>query len=320
MGQLDDISMPAVVAGIDIGGTKVAALLIDSASTILARGAVPAPASDGGQAMSDAAANLVARLVDETGSRLIAAGVGAAGVIDSDLGVIRAASMMFTDWAGFALADALMLRLRVPVRIENDVNAFLMGEVAQGGHGNDVLGIMLGTGVGGAVVLGGELRHGPNGAAGEIGHTPGYSDIVCTCGQIGHLETVASGVSIGLRYGECTGDTGLDAGQVAARARSGDPDARAVFGAAGRAVALASASAAGLLDLGAVIVGGGVTHAWDLLQSAIDITLDTDSPISGMPLRIDRARLGGDAVALGAAASARTKFLKMNQPIARSTA
>ncbi len=319
MAQFNDTPMPTV-AGIDIGGTKVSALLIDDTSTILARGSVPAPAGEGGEAMADAAANLVARLVDETGTRLVAAGVGAAGVIDSDRGVIRAASMMFTNWAGFALADALERRLGVPVRIENDVNAFLMGEVAHGDTAADVLGIMLGTGVGGAVVLDGGLWHGPNGAAGEIGHTPGYSDIVCTCGQIGHLETVASGVSIGLRYGERTGSTGLDARQVAERARSGDADALAVFEAAGRAVALAGASAAGLLDLGAVIVGGGVTHAWDLLEPAIAATLDTDSPISGMPLRIDRARLGADAVALGAAATARTDLLQRNQPMARSNA
>lgn len=319
MAQLNDTPMPTV-AGIDIGGTKVSALLIDDTSTILTRGSVPAPAGEGGEAMADAAANLVARLVDETGTRLVAAGVGAAGVIDSDRGVIRAASMMFTNWAGFALADALERRLGVPVRIENDVNAFLMGEVAHGDTAADVLGIMLGTGVGGAVVLDGGLRHGPNGAAGEIGHTPGYSDIVCTCGQIGHLETVASGVSIGLRYGERTGSTGLDARQVAERARSGDADALAVFEAAGRAVALAGASAAGLLDLGAVIVGGGVTHAWDLLEPAIAATLSTDSPISGMPLRIHRARLGADAVALGAAATARTDLLYRNQPMARSTA
>lgn len=320
MGQLDDTFMSTVVAGIDIGGTKVAAVLVADDATIIATGSVAAPAREGGPAMADAAANLVARLVEQSGVRLAAVGVGAAGVVDSDLGVIRAASRMFTAWAGFALASELTCRLGVPVRIENDVNAFLMGEVAHGGAGDDVLGIMLGTGVGGAVVLDGELRHGPNGSAGEIGHTPGYSDIVCTCGQVGHLETVASGVSIGLRYGERTGVTGLDAQQIADRARSGDPVARAVFDDAGTAVALAGASAAGLLDLGTVIVGGGVTHAWDLLQPAIAATLRTDSPVSGMPLRFERARLGNDAVVLGAAASARVRFMAATTPAARSSA
>ncbi len=314
MGQLSETVMPEVVAGVDIGGTKVHVILVDDEGTIRARGAVPAPASEGGAAMADAAARLVERLVDASGTRLGAVGAGAAGVIDSELGVIRAASNMFTDWVGFALGDELAQRLGVVVRIENDVNAFLMGEVAAGRLGSDVLGIMLGTGVGGALVIDGTLRHGPNGSAGEIGHTPGYSDIMCTCGQVGHLETIASGVSIGLRYGEATGVTGLDAREVAERARSGDPDALAVFAAAGRAVALAGASAAGLLDLDRVVVGGGVTHAWDLLQPAIEATLVTESPISGVPLRIERSSLGEDAVALGAAAAAQSQLNARSTP------
>lgn len=293
------------VAGIDIGGTKISALVVDGAGRILARGAVPAPAGEGGPAMADAAAALALELADRAGVALAAAGVGAAGVIDPDAGVIRAASATFANWAGFPLGPELARRLGVPVRVDNDVNAFLQGEVAFAGGGRDVLGIMLGTGVGGAVVLDGQLRGGPNGAAGEIGHTPGYSDIVCTCGQTGHLETIASGTSIGLRYGERTGRTGLDARQVADLARAGDADAIATFCAAGRAVAHAGAIAAGILDLTEVVVGGSVAKSWDLLEPAITETLAVDGPVSGVPLHVRPARLGGDAVALGAAAAAR---------------
>lgn len=310
MGESSIAATRSVVAGVDIGGTKIHVVLVDANSQKVASGDIPAPASEGGAAMADAAARIVLTLVAESGSHLRAAGVGAAGVIDVEHGVIRAASAMFTDWVGFALADELSSRLAVPVRVENDVNAFLMGEVASGDLGDDVLGIMLGTGVGGAVSLDGTLRQGPNGAAGEIGHTPGYSEITCTCGQVGHLETMASGVSIGLRYGEYTGNTGVDAREVARRARAGDEAAAAVFAAAGRSVALAGASAAGLLDLGRVVVGGGVSHAWDLLLPAIESTLATDAPISGLPLIFERAALGADAVALGAAASAQLHLLE----------
>uniref|UniRef100_UPI0028A8E331 ROK family protein n=1 Tax=Microbacterium sp. TaxID=51671 RepID=UPI0028A8E331 len=172
-------------AGIDIGGTKIAALIVDDAGAILARGAVPAPSLQGGTAMADAAAGLVAALADRVAVRLRSAGVGAAGVIDHQTGSIRAASATFVDWAGFPLGDELSARLDVPVGVENDVNAFLLGEAAAAGVRDDVLGVMLGTGVGGAVIIDGGLRRGPHGAAGEIGHTPGYSDLVCTCGQIG---------------------------------------------------------------------------------------------------------------------------------------
>lgn len=256
--------------------------------------------------MADAAADLATALATEADVSLAAAGVGAAGVIDHETGTIRAASATFVGWAGFPLADELETRLGVPVRVENDVNAFLLGEAAAAGRDDrDVLGVMLGTGVGGALIIDGDLHHGPHGAAGEIGHTPGYSDLVCTCGQIGHLETLASGTSIALRYRERTGDTVRDARIVADRARAGDRDAVAVFDAAGRALALACASAATILDLPCAIVGGGVTAAWDLLEPAIARTLGTDSPVSGIPLRIVPAVLGSDAVALGAIETAR---------------
>ena len=289
------------VIGIDIGGTKIAGIAVAEDGSVLARGSVPAPASVGGAAMADAAAALVRDIAARSGSPLTAVGVGAAGVIDHETGVVRAASATFVDWAGFPLGDELSARLSVPVRVENDVNAFLLGEAARTAPGErDVLGVMLGTGVGGAVIIDGALRHGPHGAAGEIGHTPGYSDLVCTCGQIGHLETLASGTSIGRRYAERIGATPLDARQVADRARGGDPDAIVVFRAAGRALALACASAATLLDLPCAIVGGGVADAWDLLAPTIEETLRTEAPVSGLPLRIIPATLGGDAVALGA--------------------
>ena len=300
---------PEVIAGIDIGGTKIAAVLVGDGGRVLTRGVVPAPAGEGGPAMANAAAGLVRELADRVQVELTAAGAGAAGVIDPETGRIRAASDSFTGWAGYALGPELAQRLSVPVRVENDVNAFLLGEVAWGAAKSaDVLGIMLGTGVGGALVLGGELRYGPSGAAGEIGHTPRYSDIVCTCGQVGHLETLASGRSIEQRYREAGGEA-LPAAEVADLARGGDPLAREVFDRAGRAVGLACVTTAGLLDLSTVVIGGGVARSWDLLEPALRETLRVDAPVSGNPLRVMRGALGGDAVALGAAASARANLL-----------
>ncbi|WP_290161203.1 ROK family protein [Microbacterium sp. APC 3901] len=300
------------IVGIDIGGTKISGLIVDDDGTVLARGSVAAPASLGGNAMADAAAALALDLVTRASVRLIAVGVGAAGVVDHSTGTIRAASATFVDWAGFPLADALAERLSVPVSVENDVNAFLLGEVAADRRADDdVLGVMLGTGVGGAVIIDGDLRHGPHGAAGEIGHTPGYSDLVCTCGQVGHLETLASGTSIARRYEALGGDPVTDARAVAERARAGDPRAVTAFEAAGRAVALACASAATLLDLPRAIVGGGVSEAWDLLEPAISDALRTDSPVSGLPLEIAPAKLGADAVAFGAIEAVRRTLVSV---------
>ena len=302
-------SMPAdhepVHVGIDIGGTKIAVLVCDDRRIIVARGEVPAPAAQGGAAMADAAASLVRSLT--SGRTVRAVGVGAAGVVDHDTGTIRAASSTFVDWVGFPLSDELSDRLDCPVVVENDVNAFLLGEAEPGE--SDVLGVMLGTGVGGAVILNGELRRGPHGAAGEIGHTPGYSDLVCTCGQSGHLETLASGTSIARRYVRRTGHEVAGSRDVAVLAESGDADALTVFRDAGRALGRACASAATLLDVSHAIVGGGVTRAWHLLQPGIDDALHTDAPITGIPLHIRPAAHGTDAVALGAIESARSLAL-----------
>ncbi len=294
---------PGVVAGIDIGGTKTAGALVAADGTVLARATRDTPARTGGPAMAETAALLVEELADGAGVRPDAVGVGAAGVVDPRTGTIRAASDMFVDWAGFPLGERLGDRLEVEVRVENDVNAFLLGETAWGsGRGTDVLGVMLGTGVGGALVLDGKLRHGPYGAAGEIGHTPGYGDLLCTCGRIGHLETMSSGTSIARRYGAATGEAVSSARAVADRARAGDPVAIEVFAEAGRAVALACVSAATLVDVSLAVVGGGVASAWDLLAPAVEATLITDPPVSGAPLRIVPGTLRADAVVLGAAA------------------
>ncbi|KAM9863195.1 ROK family protein [Leucobacter sp. BZR 635] len=299
----------AVFAGIDIGGTKIAVVLADAAGEILARGSAVAPAKEGGEAMAHTAVRLTYELLGSGSYELCAAGVGAAGVFDYDTGVVSAASSTFVDWVGFPLRAALESALHVPIAIENDVNAFLLGEVSfETRTEQDAFGVMLGTGVGGALILDGSLRRGARGGAGEIGHTPGYGDIVCTCQQTGHLETLASGTSIGLRYAERTGVPGLTAREVADLARLGDADAAAVYAAAGRAVALACASMSTLLDVAEVIVGGGVSQSWDLLNPAIEETLRDASPITGTPLRIQRAKRGEVAVALGAAAAAQKLY------------
>ncbi|MGF3055573.1 ROK family protein [Microbacterium sp. YY-01] len=292
----------AATVGIDIGGTKIAVLVVANTGKILARGSVPTPAQEGGAAIADAVADLVHRLVAHAGVAVSGAGVGSAGVFDRS-GTVRAGSDSFREWVGFALGCELELRLGVPVHVENDVNAFLLGEATQHSD-DDLFGIMLGTGVGGAMILGGQLRQGMNGGAGEIGHTPGFGDLPCTCGQSGHLETIAAGRAIAHRYAMRT-ERQLTTPEIAQAARAGDRDAQRVFDDAGRGLAVASVMVATLLDIPRVIVGGGVAAAWDLLQPAIDDTLVTDFPVTGEPLSIERAIVGTDAVALGAASAVR---------------
>ncbi|MFG2682024.1 ROK family protein [Streptomyces sp. NPDC048392] len=295
-------------AGVDIGGTTTQVVLCDDALTVLDRAGTTTPAASGGQAMIDAALGVLTPLLRRTAGRLAGVGVGAAGVVDSVAGRILVASDSFRGWSGFPVSAAVEDVLGVPVFLDNDVNAFLRGEVSQGAvRGEpDVLGIALGTGVGGALWTGGRLFAGPHGAAGEIGHVPGFGDAPCTCGGRGHLETLASGRSIGARYARRTGRA-RTAREVADAAASGDGDAVAVYRDAGAGIARAIVMAAGLLDVTTVVIGGGVARAWHLLEPAMSARLAEEPPVSGYPVSVFRARLAADAVPVGAAARARAE-------------
>ncbi|MCX4533261.1 ROK family protein [Streptomyces sp. NBC_00841] len=296
-------------AGVDIGGTTTQVVLCAEDLTVLDRAEVATPATDGGQAMIGAALGALAPLLERTPGRLAGCGVGAAGVVDSATGRILVASDSFTGWAGFAVTDAVEEALGVPAFLDNDVNAFLYGEVFGGAvrGESDVLGMTLGTGVGGALWTGGALFAGPHGAAGEIGHIPGFGDLLCSCGGRGHLETLASGRSIGARYADRTGHR-LTAREVAQAADRGDQDALDVYRAAGAGIARAIVMTAGVVDITTVVVGGGVSRAWPLLEPLILASLAADPPVSGHPVRLVRAALAADAVPVGAAARARREL------------
>ncbi|MGW1210033.1 ROK family protein [Streptomyces sp. NPDC002499] len=296
---------PEVVAGVDIGGTTTHVVLCAEDFGIGDRLEVPTPADRGGTAMVGAALDAVRLLLERTPGRLLGVGVGAAGLVDVRAGRILVASDSFRDWAGFEVTATVERALGVPAFLDNDVNAFLRGEAAAGAVAGEpyVLGMTLGTGVGGALWLDDALYEGPHGAAGEIGHVPGFGELPCTCGGRGHLETLASGRSIAARYGERTGRD-LTAHEVAAAAARGEADALAVYEAAGAGVARALLVTAGLLDVTTCVIGGGVSRSWSLLEPAIRRTLTVEPPVSGRALRVLPAALGGDAVAVGAAARA----------------
>ncbi|MGW1715334.1 ROK family protein [Streptomyces sp. NPDC002156] len=304
------LPLPEVYAGVDIGGTTTQVVLCAPDLAVLARTEVPTPAAHGGQAVIDAALGALAGLLARTPARLLGVGVGAAGIVDADAGRVLVVSDSFHGWAGFEVTATIRGALGVPAYLDNDVNAFLRGEATKGAVAGvpHVLGMTLGTGVGGALWMGGALYEGPHGAAGEIGHVPGFGDLPCTCGGRGHLETLASGRAIGRRYGERTGRAGLTAEAVAAAADAGDRDAAVVYEEAGAALARAILITAGLVDVTDYVVGGGVSRAWHLLEPAVHAALAAEPPVSGRPVSVVRARLGGDAVAVGAASRARDEL------------
>jgi glucokinase len=205
-------------------------------------------------------------------------------------------------WRAFPLRARLEERFGLPCAIDNDAKAMALGEWWRGaGRGaRSLLGLIVSTGVGGGVVVEGQLLHGAHGNAGHVGHViamPGGPR--CECGADGCVEAIASGRAIARRYG-----AGVDAGTVAARARQGDDRARGLFSEAGTALAQGIAAAAVLCDLDRVVIGGGVAiGAWDLLAPALESELARSLRIEfSHGLAVHRAALGANAGLVGAAA------------------
>lgn len=300
------MSSAAPVVGVDVGGTTMIVALVAESGEILDRVRLPSPAREGGTAV----VRELSRLVEQRWPTAPLVGVGAAGVIDPGTGRIVEASATFHSWRGFELRTELSAALGKPVAVINDVNAFLLGEQRHGSAQGQphCLGIMLGTGVGAAVVLSGTLHQGQHGAAAEIGHMPGFGEEPCTCGGTGHLESWASGRMIARRYNAARGLAGEASGgavEVARRATAGDAIARQVFGQAGQMLGLAIVQAATLYDLTRVVLGGGVLSSWNWLEPGVQESLTRHRLISGGGIRLLRSTLGSDAVLLGAAALAR---------------
>ncbi|WP_186760641.1 MULTISPECIES: ROK family protein [Arthrobacter] len=286
--------------GIDIGGTGISAVVVDAYGKVKGRASTDTPAKHGGDAIVDACHEVATLATNRSGVTPRVVGVGAAGIIDAG-GRVQAASDSFTGWAGYPLAEKLNASLALPVRVGNDVAAFVLGE-QRFGAGNGVanfFGITLGTGVGGGLVLNSVLHAGEHGAAAEIGHIPGFGDRLCTCGRYGHLETIAAGRSIASLYAQSTGKA-CDTKNVAELARAGDEIAFELFADAGTGLAKAALMISGILDISTLIVGGGVAHAWDILYPAMESELRRNPPISGKPIKVLRSGLGTDAAAIGA--------------------
>lgn len=284
--------------GVDIGGTKIAFSLVDTAGNEIERLRIPTPDAE-------TIIREIALFVAQTQVSITAIGIGTTGVVDPSTGAIRAASNAIAGWNGFELKARVESATGIPTAVENDVNAFVLGEfVANDAIQNSVIGIMLGTGVGGAVILDGELVRGREGAAGELGHMPGFGHEPCTCGGHGHLETIASGRGIATHYAQLSGHPRSTA-EIAALAKHGDEHASKVFFDAGYQVGIAMTVAASLLDITTILIGGGVIQAWELLAPGWEAAMKQHPLVSGEKIHVIPAQLGDSAVIRGALCSAR---------------
>jgi glucokinase len=306
--------------GIDLGGTKIFGVRVKAASggdaAVVAEAKAKTPVQGGPLAVVDA----IARVVDELGgAKGEAIGVGAPGVIDVERGVVRAAPNLPGWIEPFPLGPALAETLGVErVLIDNDVNVGTVAEhrLGAGRDADEMLGVFVGTGVGGGLILDGRLRRGSTGLAGEIGHVVVKAGgRACACGGRGHLEAYAgrAGMERRARELEAKGqDTALVELAKAKRMTSsvwakalaaGDQVAISLIDEAVGALGRAIAGAVLLLDLDLVVVGGGLAdRLGPKFVGRVEQAVRSDLFGGGAsPVRVVPAELGDRAGALGAA-------------------
>jgi glucokinase len=216
-------------------------------------------------------------------------------------------------WRDFPLRDRLGETFGVACVVDNDAKALALGErwLGAGRGSNNLLGMVVSTGVGGGVILDGRLLHGHAGNAGHIGHVIVWPDgPLCGCGAHGCLEGVASGSGLARRLNAALAagvpsslQAGASAEAIAAAARAGDDLARELYRTAGAGVGRGIASAAALLDLELVVLGGSIAlRAWDLLGPPLEAELERSARLDfTRHVRLVRAELGDTAGLLGAA-------------------
>ncbi len=257
--------MAQLALALDLGGTKVESALVDPGGSILP-GTRFRQATGQGRSSRELAASVdsVVRKAIATlpaGAELLGAGIGSAGPLELRDGAVSPLNLKA--WRGYPLQAQLQAMLPgTPITLRMDGLCITLAEhwvgAAQGA--DNVMGMVVSTGVGGGLILGGRAVAGPSGNAGHIGHVEvaGFDD-PCPCGGRGCLEAIASGPHT-VAWARTQGFTGSTGEELGAAYAAGDPAARAAVKRSGTAIGRAIASATALVDLELVAIGGGFSH------------------------------------------------------------
>jgi glucokinase len=312
--------------GIDLGGTKIIAGLVERSGRIVAKQYCKTEAREGREAVFDRLISVATHLLTADGidrKRVTAIGVAAPGPIDSAAGVVTAPPNL-PGWHNVPLAEVIEKRLSLPTFLENDGNAAALGEYSFGA-GRDcehMIYVTASTGIGGGFVLNGQLYRGSSGSAAEIGHmTILPNGPLCGCGNRGCLEALASGTAIAREARErvsrgvttliadlAGGDlTRISAKLVADAADKGDIEAQLILDEAMGYLGVGMASLVNLLNPGIIVIGGGLTNMGERLFDPVRRTIDRRAfRTSASAVEVHPAQLGNEVGLLGAAAVAMT--------------
>jgi len=308
------------VLAIDIGGTKLAAGVVDAAGNILARGETPTVAAEGPERVLNRIFRLAKDVLSAPGVSADAVGrigIGCAGPVDRQKGLILNPPNL-PGWICVPLVERLEKALDRPAVLENDANAAALGEFRYGvGKGaNSLVYLTVSTGIGSGIILDGKIWHGLSDGAGEIGHMTLIPDgPICGCGNRGCLEALASGPSIARRAREALAAgrpsrlravTDLNAADVVRLAQEGDAVATEIWQDTVLYLGLGVAAMVTILAPECVVIGGGVTRAGDFLfeplrrevRRRVKLVAVESVPILPAALGPDVGILGAAAVAL----------------------
>lgn len=308
--------------GIDVGGTKVLGGVVDPSGKVLQTSRRDTP-REGGRALTETIAEVALELAADR--EVLAVGLSAAGFVSSDRKTMLATPNI-AGWNGVQLEAELKELIKLPVVLENDANAAAWGEKKFGaGIGKEnMLLITVGTGIGGGIIVNGDLLRGAFGIAAEIGHLRVLPEgHLCGCGARGCFEQYASGNAL-LRHAReaiaaspdlarnllSRGDgtiEGLTGRAITDAARDGDQVALAAFNTTGQWLGAGIASLSVILDPETVVIGGGVIDAGEILLAPTRAAMERNMPFAGKhPYpEIIPAKLGNEAGLVGAADLAR---------------
>ena len=285
---MPDRKKPTYIVGVDLGGTNiVVGALPDDGSDVIALRSELTRADQGADSVIDRIARMIDTVIAETiaqtgikRSDVVGVGVGAPGPLDRERGLVVTTPNL--GWTNFPLRDVIAERTGIPTRIDNDANCATLGEwwIGAARGARNVVGMTIGTGIGGGLIIDGKLYHGASDVAGEIGHaTIDVTGRLCKCGNYGCLEAYASGPSIAARAREAiAGDEesllyrmvkgNLDritAATVYEAAKLGDDMAIDVVRETARFLGAGIANLLNIFNPDVVVIAGGVTQAGDTL-------------------------------------------------------
>ncbi len=291
--------------GVDIGGTAVKLGIVDASGTILQH-AEQSVSFDGYQTpiLTTVQRACQSFLKDFDTTQLSGIGVSATGQIDSVQGVVAGTCGSLPKWTGSPIRTALQDQFSLPVTVANDANCMLLGEVWVGAAQGytDVIGITLGTGVGGGILTGGRLLSGARGLAGEIGHfrLHAVDGVPCTCGAHGCWESYASTTAL-VKRAKAQDPAWCDGRTLFAAIEQGKPHAKELLDAWIDEIAQGLSGLVHIFNPQLILVGGGVSAQQDLLiKPLVDKVKASVMPAFTQGLELRAAALQNDAGLVGA--------------------